>query len=512
MDNNTLMILIAAAVVGIIIGMVVGYLIGLRKSVQSENRATKFETMTNGLNKQIAEKDTEIKRLNDHDLRRQNQLLEAESAKTKAETELGKAVGRIAELIEELEAKDLEITSYRNAHAASEKKNAELDANYKASLKSIEEQKQFLSDANEALKNVFESLSSEALRKNNTSFLDLAKETLEAKVVESAGELEKRKQAIDTLVEPLGKSLENFDKKLGEIEIKREGAYSEMKTLVEAMKGTTDRLETGTRTLVTALKTSHVRGKYGEISLRRVVEAAGLSPYCDFNEQTAVISEDGRLIPDMTVNLPGHRQLILDSKVPLHSYMQAFETEEEDERIDLLKKHALSVRDHLKKLSHKSYWEQFTDAPDFVIMYLQVESSFGAALMTDSALIEDGINNNIVLATPSTLITMLRTVGFMWQQERMVENIHEMRDAGVKLYQRTTSLLEHFASIGSGLGKAIESYNSAVGSLESRFIPQVVKMKEIGGTLMGKDIPEISPIDTAIRSVTKTLSSGDDVD
>ena len=264
--------------------------------------------------------------------------------------------------------------------------------------------------------------------------------------------------------------------------------------------------------MVSALKTSHVRGKYGEISLRRVVEVAGLSPYCDFEEQVSVNTETGKLRPDMTVNLPGHRQLIIDAKVPLAAYMRAFETDVESERTDLMKEHAGAVRKHLKDLSNKSYWDQFEHAPDFVIMYLQIESSFGAALMAYPVLIEDAINHQIVIATPSTLITKLRTVGFKWQQERMAEKIYEMRDAGVELYNRTNTMLGHFTKIGSGLSTAVNSYNSAVGSMETRVITQLEKIKEIGGTLTKDELTPMKSIDTAIRPVVKSLASGDDTD
>ena len=509
MDNNTLLIIAVVVVVGIVIGATIGYLLGGKKDSGIEAEKAAAEARSGELEKQLGKKDIEIARLIKEDESKQTQLLEAESAKVRAQTELGEANESIQRLNEEIVSCKAEITSLTNANTELKESNATLAASHAASLKAIEDQKLFLADANEKLREAFESLSSEALRKNNSSFIELAKEKLDEKVKDSATELEKRRQAIDTLVTPLGESLSKFDQKLGEIELKREGAYSEMKTLLDAMKSTTDNLNTGTSQLVSALKTSHVRGKYGEISLRRVVEVAGLSPYCDFDEQVSVNTESGRLRPDMTINLPGHRQLILDSKVPLAAYMRAYETEVEAERIESMKDHASAVRKHLKDLSQNSYWDQFEAAPDFVIMYLQIESSFGAALMADPQLIEDGIKAQIVIATPSTLITMLRTVGFMWQQERMAESIYEMRDAGIELFKRANTMLGHFTKIGTGLNSAVNSYNSAVGSMESRIIPQLEKIKEIGGTFTKDDLPLMKPIETAIRPLVKSVTLGE---
>jgi DNA recombination protein RmuC len=270
------------------------------------------------------------------------------------------------------------------------------------------------------------------------------------------------------------------------------------------MKGTTEKLQKETNTLVTALKTSQVRGKYGEIGLRRVVEFAGMSEFCDFDEQSSVNTEDGRLRPDLIVKLPGQRHVIVDAKVPLASYMQAFETTDEDEKKELLRKHSVAVRNHLKSLSSKAYWNQFENTPDYVIMYLQIESSFGATLELDRTLIEDGINNNIIFATPTTLITMLRTIAFSWQQVSITKNISQIKEAGIELYNRVTTLIQHIGAVGSNLNSATLNYNKIIGSLESRFIPQVRKLKEIGGTEMDKDIPELSLIETTLRPLNDT--------
>ncbi|XP_037930511.1 DNA recombination protein RmuC homolog, partial [Teleopsis dalmanni] len=330
-------------------------------------------------------------------------------------------------------------------------KNTELSVRHQETIKAMNEQKSFMLETNERLKEQFEALSAQVLKKKI-----------------------------------------------------REGAYSEIKVFLDAMKGTTEKLQKETNTLVSALKTSHTRGKYGEIGLRRVVEFSGMSSFCDFEEQSSVQSDNGLLRPDLIVNLPGNRKVIVDSKVPLNQYMLAFETEDEDIRKHHLKMHAKAVREHLKNLSSKAYWNQYKDAPDYVVMYLQIESSFGAALELDRTLIEDALNNRIIIATPTTLITMLRTIAFSWQQLNVAENIYQMRDAGIELYNRVNVLIQHFSSVGHNLNQATQSYNKAIGSLENRFIPQVKKLKEIGGSLMEKEISETKPIDTMIRTINNS--------
>lgn len=510
METNFLPIIVSVGLLASFFGIIIGFLLGRQKASSFERQFAAEESRASELEKQLSQKNAEISRLGEQISVQQHNLVEAEAAKAQAETKLAESREDIKELTEKLEAKELERQSFQTAYAAIQAKNAELVATNRSVVQQIAEQRQFLETANVTLQNAFKSLSSDALQNNNSAFLHLAKQQLEAKVSESTAELDLRKQAIDSLVAPLGESLINFDKKLGEIEVKREGAYQGMKELVTAMKQTNQELNIGTKQLVKALKTSHVRGRYGEIALRRLVESAGLTNYCDFTEQDSVQTEDGKLRPDMTVRLPGHRQLILDSKVPLASYLRAFETDDEVEQTNYLKQHSAAVRDHLKKLGQKSYWEQFADSPDFVIMYMHIESSYGAALMSDSDLIVDALNHNIVFATPSTLIGMLRTVGFMWQQDRMAAGILEMRDAGLLLYKRTTKMLEHFSKVGAGLNNAVSSYNDAVGSLETRVITQLEKIKELGGTLAKEEMPAVKQIETAVRTIVKSLNSPDD--
>jgi DNA recombination protein RmuC len=427
---NYFLILIIIGLTGLVSGIIAGYVIhkaksdkiaaGLKAELENERRTS--ENVGNELRKTA------------------NELQNEQKERVKFETQYSGLEKRLQELKEEIEELNKRNVSLQEQFSEIKAKNSELSAKYQESLKSIEEQKRFVNEANEALRDAFKSLSSDALKNNNESFLNLAKTVLEKHITESKTDIDKRQQAIDSLVKPLGESLTKLDGKIQEIEKVRQGAYSEVKILVEGMKGTAEKLQKDTNSLVTALKTSHVRGKYGEIGLKRIVEFAGMSEFCDFQEQVSVNTEDGRLRPDFTVYLPEKRQIIIDSKVPLDSYIQAFETTDENEKINFLKKHASAVRNHLKKLSEKAYWSQFKDSPDYVILYLQIESSFGAALEYDRTLIEDGMNNKIIFAVPTTLISMLKTIAFSWQQVKIAENIYQIRDAGVELYNRATTL------------------------------------------------------------------------
>lgn len=374
------------------------------------------------------------------------------------------------------------------------------EARYREAERRLQDQQLFIEQSNEQLKHAFNALSAEALQHNNASFVALAKATLETQMTDAKGDLEKRQQAIDALVKPLSDSLHRFDENMRQLERDRQQQYGQINQFILGVQQSTEKLQKETHGLVSALKTSHIRGRYGEIALRRVVEFAGMTEHCDFSEQVSVAGEDGQLRPDMIIRLPEGKTIVVDSKVPLSAYMQAFETENEEERKVLLARHAAAVRDHLKKLSAKAYWSQWQQSPDYVILYMQIESSFGAALQAEPELIEDGIKNRVVLATPTTLITLLRTVGFVWQQLHVAENIEEIRDAGIELYNRTNVLVKHFANIGGSLKTAVSHYNDAVASLESRFIPQARKLYNLGPALK-HTLPEMKQVEISLRKI-----------
>jgi DNA recombination protein RmuC len=370
---------------------------------------------------------------------------------------------------------------------------------YEKEIQSLEAQKIFFEKASAAMKETFGSLAADALHRNNQDFVMLAQSKLSEKVTEAQSILDLEKQAIDGIVKPLSESLGKMEIKIGELENKRENAYGRINTVLEGMQRATDLLGKGTQNLIGALKNSSTRGKYGEIGLRRVVEFAGMTEHCDFIEQVSVSAEEGLLRPDMIIRLPASRNIVVDSKTPLDAYMKVFETEDEAEQKFLLLQHVKALKDHLNKLGAKAYWNQFPDSPDYVILYMQIESSFGAALQSDPSLIEEAIRKNIIFATPTTLITLLRTVAFVWQQRTVAENIDQIRDTGIELYDRTTVLLRHMANMGISLKAAVGHFNAAVSSMESRFIPQAKKLYALGSAYTKNQVPELDQIETAVR-------------
>ncbi|MBI3599368.1 MAG: DNA recombination protein RmuC, partial [Nitrospinae bacterium] len=270
---------------------------------------------------------------------------------------------------------------------------------------------------------------------------------------------------------------------------------------LDDLKTTQERLQKETTALVSALKTPQVRGRWGEITLRRVVEVAGMSKYCDFIEQPSVETEDGRKRPDLIVKLPGDRTVIVDAKVPLRAYMEAIETTDDEKRKALLTQHAQAVRGHVKQLSSKAYWNQFKPTPDFVVLFLPAESFFSMALEQDRNLIEDGMASGVILATPTTLITVLRSVAYSWQQQQVAENSKQILETGVELFNRICKFAEYIGDIGKGLNTAVKSYNSAIGSWESRVMPGAQRLKELGASAPEKSLPELNQIDTNIREL-----------
>lgn len=383
---------------------------------------------------------------------------------------------------------------------AADVKCAALTAQLDAERRSNTEKVAVIEQAEQRLREAFQSMGAEALRQNSESFLQLARTSLSEMQQSTTSDLDLRQQAISELVSPIRDTLEKMDGTIQKVELARTGSYEMLMEQVRSMGEAQRELTGRTKQLGDALRAPTVRGRWGEMQLRRVCEMAGMLDHCDFTEQTSVDTGDGKLRPDLTVRLPGGKVIIVDAKAPLMAYLAATECADEQERERLMRDHSRQVRDHMVKLGQKAYWGQFEATPELVVMFLPGETFFSAALQYDPALIEYGVDQHVIPASPTTLIALLRSVAYGWQQDRVAKNAEEISALGREMYSRISTFSGHFDTLRRSLERSVEAYNSAVGSLERKVLPQARRFRDLGaGT--AAEIGTLDNIDIATRKL-----------
>ncbi len=379
-------------------------------------------------------------------------------------------------------------------------RNVRLEEQLRQEREATAEKLQLMLDAEKKMADQFEKLAGDVLRTSKEDFLQLARTQFDGLHKAAEQNLEGKQKAFDDLVAPIRESLGKVDEKLGAVEKERAVQHASLRETLSHVDKAHRELRGETSKLVQALRQPTARGRWGEIHLRRAVELAGMQAHCDFREQASIDGEEGKLRPDLVVDLPGGAAIVVDSKAPLDSYMSAMEATDPEVRERGLAAHAKHVREHMNQLGSKAYQKQFTEAPDFVVMFLPGEVFYSAALAQDPKLIEDGFNKGVLLASPTTLIAILRAIHLGWNQEQLAENAREISDEGRELYRRVAKLAEHFEALGKSLKSSVDKYNSAVGTLETRVVPSGRRMKELGA-VTDAELPSPKTIEIQPRAL-----------
>ncbi len=362
-----------------------------------------------------------------------------------------------------------------------------------------EERANAYEEARKRLNETFSALSAQALKSNNEEFLKLARENLKQLHIQSQNELSQREKAIESLVKPIKEALEKTEKQIQQMEHARKEAYGSLSQHLKHVAETQQQLQTETRHLVQALRRPEVRGQWGQLTLRRLVELAGMVEHCDFYEEEHRPGEEGALRPDMIVRMPDGREIVVDVKTPLDAYLSATEAVDDAERDKHLLRHARNVRERVRELASKAYWTQFKQAPDFVVLFIPGEQFLSAALDQDPELLENALRQKVIIATPTSLIALLRAVAFGWRQQSVAENAERIRELGEQLYQRIATFTEHLARVGKSLDASVDHYNRAVGSLERQVLPSARRFTEMGLDSK-KQVESLEPLERVTRT------------
>jgi DNA recombination protein RmuC len=387
---------------------------------------------------------------------------------------------------------------------------ARLTSKLEAQEAAMEEKVRSFEETRDQLENTFKSLASDVLKSNSSEFLKLAETNFKTLHTKANGNLEQREKAVESMVKPIREALEKTDQQIRKMEKERQSAFGSLTQHLQFMAQAQEQLQGETRNLVKALRRPEVRGQWGEMTLKRLAELAGMVEHCDFDQQQSVDTDQGKQRPDMIVRMPGSREIIVDAKAPMDGYLAAVEARDDANRVVELQRHARNVRDRVRELSSKGYWQQFPQSPDFVVLFIPGDQFLSSALEVDNKLLEDAMTDKVVLATPSSLVALLRAVAYGWRQEALAENAEHIRTVGQDLYERLSTFSEHLEKVGGHLSRSVDSYNKAVGSFDSRVLPGARKFTDMG--IQGKkDLPEPEPVERLPRALQGSSEKPGDV-